>query len=67
MSAPGPSRPFLLVSVNGKKEFSPSAEISRLSLRSSPALIRHLQVHFLPNSNRTSTTHRLKNASCLKE
>jgi hypothetical protein len=28
MSAPGPSHPFLLVSVNGKKEFPPSADLS---------------------------------------
>jgi len=27
MSAPGPSRPFLLVGVNGKTEFSPSADL----------------------------------------
>ena len=34
MSAPGPSHPFLLVSVNGKKEFPPSANLSAAALAS---------------------------------
>jgi hypothetical protein len=28
MPAPGPFRPFLLMSVNGKKEFPPSVDLS---------------------------------------